>query len=91
MLMNFPFNDFSKAIIPIEMETAGDHTSKNDSDVTDNTMEVYVKKMNTFRDSIYADAKDNIMKSQQKQKKDYDKKRRKMKVCMHIVCTPLSI
>ncbi len=74
MLMNFPFNDFSKAIIPIEMETAGYHTSKNDSDVTDNTMEVYVKKMNTFRDSIYADAKDNIMKSQQKQKKTTIKK-----------------
>ena len=48
-----------------------------------------MKKMNTFRDSIYAGAKDNIIKFQQK--RDYDKKRRKMKVCVLIVYTPVSI
>ncbi len=74
MLMNFPFNDFSKAIIPIEMETAEDHTSKNDSDVTDNTMEVYVKKMNTFRDSIYADAKITLWNPNRSKKKTTIKK-----------------
>ena len=90
MFMNFPFDYFSKAIIPIEMETVGDDTIQKNN--TDNEIVLYMKKMNTFRDSVYADAKDNIIKSQQKQKKkDYDKKRRKIKVCVLIVYTPLSI
>ena len=66
MFMNFPFDYFSKAIIPIEMETVGDDTIQKKN--TDNEI-LYMKKMNTFRDSIYADAKYNIIKSQQKRKK----------------------
>ena len=73
MFMNFLFDYFSKAIIPIEMETVGDDTIQNN--ITDNEIELYMKKINTFKYSIYADAKNNIIKSQQKQKKDYDKKR----------------
>ena len=57
--MNVPFDCFSKAIIPIEMETVGDDTIQKNN--TDNEIELYMKKMNTFRDSIYADAKDNII------------------------------
>ena len=70
----------SKAIIPIEMEAVTDKTCENDDDITDSRMEMYVKKMNTFRDAIYADAKESIVKSQQKQKREYDEKRRKLKV-----------
>ena len=67
-------------IIPIEMEAVKDETCESDDDFTDSKMELYVKRMNTFRDSIYADAKDSIVKSQQKQKRDYDAKRKKTKV-----------
>lgn len=73
----------SKAIIPIEMETNENEISQSDDDFTDSKMELYVEQMNTFRDSIYADANDSIKKSQQKQKKDYDRKRRKMKVSIY--------
>lgn len=76
----------SKAIIPIEMEAVTDKTCENDDDITDSRMEMYVKKMNTFRDAIYADAKESIVKSQQKQKREYDEKRRKLKVCMCDIC-----
>ena len=51
----------SKAIIPIEMEAVTDKTCENDDDITDSRMEMYVKKMNTFRDAIYADAKESIV------------------------------
>ena len=62
------------------MEAVRDETCESDDDFTDSKMELYVKRMNTFRYSIYADAKDSIVKSQQKQKRDYDAKRRKTKV-----------
>ena len=52
--------------------------------ITVSKMELYVKRMNTFRDSIYAAAKDSIVKPQQKQKRDYDAKRRKTKVCAYM-------
>ncbi len=65
------------------MEAVENEISQSDDDFTENKMELYVEQMNTFRDSIYADANDSIKKSQQKQKKDYDNKRRKMKVSVH--------
>ena len=62
------------------MEAVRNKTCKSDDDNTDSNMKLYVKRMKYFRESIYADAKDGIIKSLQKQKRDYDAKHRKAKV-----------
>ena len=46
----------------------------------DARMHAYVERMSHFRDSLFADAKNSIVKSQSKQKRDYDKKHGRLTV-----------
>ena len=50
MFMNFPFDYFSKAIIPIEMETVGDDTILKNN--TDNEIRV-VYEENVYLQGFY--------------------------------------
>ena len=70
---------FSKAILPIEMELK-DSQSSEDSHEEEPNLEPYVKKMVMMRDNIFANAKENIISSQFRQKIDYDKKHGRKKV-----------
>ena len=85
-MLTTPFDKCMHYIAKLLSEAVTDKTCENDDDITDSRMDIYVKKMNTFRDAIYADAKESIVKSQQKQKREYDEKRRKLKVYMCDIC-----
>lgn len=57
-----------------------DKSGESDEEIEDSRMQSYVKRMSSFRDNLYADAKDRIVESQLRQKRDYDKKHGKNKV-----------
>ena len=80
------FISYSKAVLPIEIDIAADKSGASD----DESKEDYVNMMSRFRDSLFADAKSNIVHAQLRQKEDYDKKHGKKKVYSYSFISSLS-
>lgn len=77
----------SKPVLPIEMELAKDqHTESEDNNEGASNVQSYMKRMDTMRDNLFADAKSQITNAQFKQKNDYDRKHGKKKVSWCMTC-----
>ena len=78
------YNIYRKPILPIERNLLDSNNSDSNSNESDNDNEdvtEYYEKMIDLKRNLFSKADENIKEAQARQKKDYDKKHHRKKVC----------